>query len=551
MLKAVLVLVFWSLVMSEKAGREDWLDPNDMLNFDPATKTMRNKPMPREATPGQEDTSESASSSSPTDHSSQTSTGNEKPTGTARCPVQKECKCNQAGLPLTRQYVKSLIEHLHGQMPHGQSEDYNMYITLSPDHVQILKNFVRVGDQRHIHDVNEILVGMVNRVISSRQGRIEKAIEWLENKIGVSLHRVLQVLSIGGLASLILVIEVKLQIPWRRRLWQLIILMFVISVPWTWYELLKQAEIKQQSYAMKDFPAECRNGSVDYWSTIKSYFLLQDDKCHAYYEHLMIDPVIKVPPTKAIAVTFVRFFLAPLKDVGTAVSEFIRALLIDLPLTLYPVAIAIVAMFSFMFLFMWFGYSIRLPFFLTIERPPQVSIADSRLNEALTESSEKIMKQLEELQHRIEDSETNTADKLRHLEQVQQLAIEYSMSSTPDSPAQSPTVTVTRSNPSQPPITLAAINSSYVPPTLVLGANAETDQVDSGTSSIEINGISTEEPEVESLLKSDRNGLDSVTVTSEKDEGETLTGTQNSDTQNQKANIDTLMPSGVVNNSNG
>ena len=125
------------------------------------------------------------------------------------------------------------------------------------------------------------------------------------------------------------------------------------------------------------------------------------------------------------------------------------------------------------------------------------------------------------------------------------------MSSTPDSPAQSPTVTVTRSNPSQPPITLAATNSSYVPPTLVLGANAETDQVDSRTSSIEINGISAEEPEIESLLKSGRNGLDSVTVTSEKDEGETLTGTQNTDTQNQKANIDTLMPSGVVNNSDG
>lgn len=50
MLKAVLVLVFWSLVMSEKAGREDWLDPNDMLNFDPATKTMRNKPMVLSAT---------------------------------------------------------------------------------------------------------------------------------------------------------------------------------------------------------------------------------------------------------------------------------------------------------------------------------------------------------------------------------------------------------------------------------------------------------------------------------------------------------------------
>ena len=95
--------------------------------------------------------------------------------------------------------------------------------------------------------------------------------------------------------------------------------------------------------------------------------------------------------------TFVRFFLAPLKDIGTAVSEFIRALLIDLPLTLYPVAIAIVAVFSFMFLFMWFGYSIRLPFFLTIERPAaQLSVADSKLNEALTDSSQQIMKQVKD-----------------------------------------------------------------------------------------------------------------------------------------------------------
>ena len=93
--------------------------------------------------------------------------------------------------------------------------------------------------------------------------------------------------------------------------------------------------------------------------------------------------------------TFVRFFLAPLKDIGTAVSEFIRALLIDLPLTLYPVAIVIVTVFSFMFLFMWFGYSIRLPFFLTIERPAaQLSVADSKLNEALTDSSQQIMKQV-------------------------------------------------------------------------------------------------------------------------------------------------------------
>ena len=44
MFRIAVVLICCSLGVSEMAGREDWLDPNDMLNFDPATKTMRNKP---------------------------------------------------------------------------------------------------------------------------------------------------------------------------------------------------------------------------------------------------------------------------------------------------------------------------------------------------------------------------------------------------------------------------------------------------------------------------------------------------------------------------
>lgn len=97
---------------------------------------------------------------------------------------------------------------------------------------------------------------------------------------------------------------------------------------------------------------------------------------------------------QAIAVTFVRFFVAPLKDVGSAMSEFIRALLIDLPLTLYPIAIGMVGMFLFMFLFMWFGYSIRLPFFLTIERSPQLSVAYSQLQQAIKDTSQQTLSQV-------------------------------------------------------------------------------------------------------------------------------------------------------------
>ena len=35
---------------------------------------------------------------------------------TTDCQSKKACKCEQAGLPLMRQYVKSLLGHLHGQV---------------------------------------------------------------------------------------------------------------------------------------------------------------------------------------------------------------------------------------------------------------------------------------------------------------------------------------------------------------------------------------------------------------------------------------------------
>jgi len=62
--------------------------------------------------------------------------------------------------------------------------------------------------------------------------------------------------------------------------------------------VLQQAEIKQQSIASKTPPAECMNVDQDTFTWIKSYFTFQGDKCQEYNEHLMIDPLIKVPPTK-------------------------------------------------------------------------------------------------------------------------------------------------------------------------------------------------------------------------------------------------------------
>lgn len=95
--------------------------------------------------------------------------------------------------------------------------------------------------------------------------------------------------------------------------------------------------------------------------------------------------------------TFVRFFLSPLKDIGTAFSEFMRALLIDLPVTLYPVAIVTLSMFFFLFLFMWFGYSIRLPFWVSIEPSPVVMVAGSATDN--TQAIDDVKKQVRSLNY--------------------------------------------------------------------------------------------------------------------------------------------------------
>ncbi|XP_045157841.2 chloride channel CLIC-like protein 1 [Mercenaria mercenaria] len=442
--------------------RDDWIDPNDMLNFDPSTNTMKkNKvqipdlktitttPSPQHATTEDSKQCLPCESNPPCKECplcpecvcDEADRACPEPVlcPPCECEPAKECVCEQAALPLLRQYIKSILTHIGDEHPVSGTEEFTFHISLSQDRFTMLHKFVTTGNQKHVHDVHEILSTMINRVASSKLGRLEKTAQWLEDKIGLKLDRLIQFFMLGALASIVLLIEIKLQIAWRRRVSQLIVFMFVVSVPWTWFELYKQAEIKQQSMATKTVPKECE-GERDAWSALKSYFTLQDDKCHEYYEHLMIDPVIRVPPTKAIAVTFVRFFVAPLKDVGGAISEFIRALLIDLPVTLYPVAIGIVGLFLFMFLFMWFGYSIRLPFFLTIERSPQLSVADSQLHQAIQENSQQTVAQLEKLQASLESRESELADKMLQFERKQQLALEYMTSEPSISPAGSPTI---------------------------------------------------------------------------------------------------------------
>ncbi|CAC5386387.1 CLCC1 [Mytilus coruscus] len=330
------------------------------------------------------------------------------------------------GSLLFRKYVKKLISYFQSKAP-DTTQEYHVWVKLSKDQYTVLQKFA--DGKSNIHDAQEILVSMITDVTRSNVGTTAKLSMWFEEKTGASLDNILKMVTIMSLISMVLYMEIGLHISWRRRITQLIMLAFVISIPMTWYELYQTAQISQQTVTMKEAPKECvQDMDKEDWLTFythafKHIFTFQEDNCQKYYEHMLIDPLLKVTPTKAIAVTFVRFFLSPLKDVGSAFSEFMRALLIDLPVTLYPVAIVTLSMFFFLFLFMWFGYSIRLPFFVSIEPSPVVMVAGSATDN--TQAIEDVKKQLEALVGSIETSETRMADELKRMGEIQTRSIEY------------------------------------------------------------------------------------------------------------------------------
>lgn len=405
-------------------GEEGYIDPFDMENFQHPSSIKSPPPKIVDDIP--------VSKQMPVRTTPPVSTV--PPTTVKSCSDKPDSK-SQSNI-LFRNYVKFLLGKFRGKLPQSSSEEYLLWLKLSVEDVNNLEMFAS-SQSSNIHDAHEILTSMIKRVTKSHYGTTEKLQAWFQDKFGFSMWDGIKLLTIIALVCVILAAGFQIHLTWRQFVLKACILAFLISIPMTWYELYKAAEIQQQTVAMKDAPAECvrdnedQDGGDNWFSVAQSafrgLFTFEKDNCQKYYEHMLINPFLKVPPTKALAVTFVRFFVSPLKDIGEAFGEFLRALLIDLPVTLYPIAIAAVTIFFFLFLFMWMGYSIRLPFFLSIE-PGQTAVAGGDTQEALEGHSKEIQNQIKAVQDAVLNQEQKVMERIMHMEKVQMAAIEFGAS---------------------------------------------------------------------------------------------------------------------------
>uniref|UniRef100_W5LDX7 Chloride channel CLIC-like protein 1 n=1 Tax=Astyanax mexicanus TaxID=7994 RepID=W5LDX7_ASTMX len=295
---------------------DDWIDPYDMLNYDASSKSMKKPP---EA---------SSYSNVPTKRREYSSSQD------AQCPDITECT--------------SKVDRLQRE-PTDVNPDvhYDAEVKLSKQMVAEIHKLLNEDSSWRTGALDDALSQML---INFKLHDYE-AWKWrFEDTFSVELETVIKVLLLVLVIVGIICTEMWSSVSWVLQFKRMFAICFFISIVWNWFYLYKIAFAESQAkiVKMENVNEKCTGlKKMDWKDNLKEWYrttwTLQDDPCRQYYEVLGVDPILLVPPTKAITMTITTFVTDPLKQVGQGISEFLRALLKDLPVTLQiPVLITIV-----------------------------------------------------------------------------------------------------------------------------------------------------------------------------------------------------------------
>ncbi|XP_072294294.1 chloride channel CLIC-like protein 1 [Eucyclogobius newberryi] len=337
-----------ALAVSEQAVDDDWRDPYDMLNYDPTSQTMRN---PAESTNypnvptkrrGHMEDSQGLSECNQhlEDLQKQIKDQQKKMTLLAQQPT-----CN----PVFKRFLSRLVKEIERVGLPTDSTDiiYNAQVKVSK---QTLSEIRALLDGEESWRTGA-LDNAISQILTDLRPHDPEAWKWrFEDTFGVELDLVLKAALCVLVIVAIICTELWSTISWFVQFRRLFAVCFIISCVWNWCYLYKIAFAEHQKnlVMMDDVNQKCTGvRKIDWSDSLKEWFrrtwTLQDDPCKLYYEVLIVNPILLVPPTKPIAVTITTLITEPLEYFGQGISKFLRALLKDLPFHLQiPVLLTIV-----------------------------------------------------------------------------------------------------------------------------------------------------------------------------------------------------------------
>ncbi|KAK2835465.1 hypothetical protein Q5P01_015949 [Channa striata] len=349
MLRVVLICSL-SLALRGQRVEDDWVDPYDMLNYDASTKTMRKPAEPANynnvATKRREYTQDSTQAElmSCTRQIEDLQRQIEEQKRKMK-HISQQPSCN----PVFKRFLSRLINEMQRVGLPSDSSDvfYDAKVKLSRQSMTEIQTLLEGEDSWR----TGALDSAISQILVDLRPHDYEAWKWhFEDTFGVELDTLLKI----GLFVLVCVAIICTQlwstVSWFVQFKRLFSVCFFVSIIWNWFYLYKIAFAEHQSNIVKmdSFNEKCTGvQKIDWSDSLKEWFrstwTLQDDPCKTYYEVLVVNPILLVPPTKAISVTITTFITEPLKHLGQGISEFLRALLKDLPITLQiPVLLVIV-----------------------------------------------------------------------------------------------------------------------------------------------------------------------------------------------------------------
>ncbi|KAK5601292.1 hypothetical protein CRENBAI_001627 [Crenichthys baileyi] len=346
----LLLLCYLSVSARGQQAEDEWLDPYDMLNYDSSTKTMRKPPEPttctnvatkrREYVQDQNRGELTSCNQQVKDLQRQVEDQQKSMTLMSQQPT-----CN----PVFKRFLSRLVKEIqrHGVPSDSSDVFYDAKVKLSKQAMTEIQSLLDGEDRWR----TGALDNAISEILVDFKPHDHEAWKWrFEDTFHVELDTVLKIGILVLIISTVICTQLWSTVSWFVQFRRMFAVCFFVSIIWNWFYLYQTAFAKHQNdiVKMENFNQKCTGvEKIDWRENLKEWFrttwTLQDDPCKKYYEVLMVNPLLLVPPTKAISVTITTFITEPLKHFGQGISEFLRELLKDLPVTLQiPVLITIV-----------------------------------------------------------------------------------------------------------------------------------------------------------------------------------------------------------------
>ncbi|XP_051175631.1 chloride channel CLIC-like protein 1 isoform X3 [Leptopilina boulardi] len=236
----------------------------------------------------------------------------------------KECKDEMSNALAFEMFSKRLVNMLLSHITFKEEDEIfsgKIYLEATSSQMQVLRDFGNV--KVSIRSVDSILSDIIRKPSTSF---FEDAISYSDLFLSIIQRNKSTCV---GILIVMFILFVSRYIRWTRGAIILLVidLIIVISFFMTWYQLVKEVEIKQTAKQMmfSKMPIECQPEKMNMMQYIMSKVSFQGstEQCEKYVEAMIVDPFVQVTPVMALSHMCTNFILHPLSVAGHVISNFV------------------------------------------------------------------------------------------------------------------------------------------------------------------------------------------------------------------------------------